>query len=202
MYKQVLVFAQTKTQRMPVGTLWRSDQGFHFCYDSSYLKRSNALPVGPELPLKPPLFTSSELFASFADRIPSKRNPAYPDYCAQWGISDTETDVLVLLSTIGHRGPSSFLFRLKYHDNFSEIEFKQFRIELGLTVRDFASLLDVSPSTITMTEKGNLKSKWLLDYCEILRQFPDTLGFQLKKRGMFLHDDKIQLVKAFIRKVA
>ena len=44
------------------------------------------------------------------DRIPSKENPAYPDYCKSQGISVNETNPIILLIAIGKRGPSTFIF--------------------------------------------------------------------------------------------
>ena len=49
--------------------------------------------------------TSSVLFPSFADRIPSQKNPAYKEYCQDVGISPFEKDAFVLLSTLGKKSP-------------------------------------------------------------------------------------------------
>ncbi|MCB1107049.1 MAG: hypothetical protein KDK76_03020, partial [Chlamydiia bacterium] len=55
-------------------------------------------------------YFSKSLFVPFLERIPSKNNPSYPEYCQSVGISVDEENVFVLLSTIGRRGPSSFIF--------------------------------------------------------------------------------------------
>src|ERR1700738_3483851 len=90
----VLVYLDRKKTRSYVGRLTRKIESnktkFCFEYDHQYLKRKYAIPLGPELPLSQTIYKSENLFTSFQDRIPSRDNPAYPDYCKEAGISVDE----------------------------------------------------------------------------------------------------------------
>lgn len=195
----VNIFCQLNTSRLLVGTLKQAKGWFVLQYDTTYLENPKALAIGPELPLKRAPFQARELFPSLQDRIPSKQNPAYGDYCQSVGISPEESDQLVLLSTIGQRGPSSFLFREAHDTYFTGTDLALFRKKLGLTVREFAVFLDTNPATITKTEQGDLQSYHLLALCEVLAKVPTALNYQLHKRGQYLHDDKIAQVKKLTR---
>src|SRR5690606_29078874 len=116
-------------------------------YQHSYLLKKNAIPLGPEFPLTQERFTSRKLFPSFEDRIPSKKNPAYPEYLHQFELDPEESDPIVLLSTIGRRGPSSFVFEPVRADAADRIDLATFRKSLGLTIREFAAVFDTSPGT-------------------------------------------------------
>jgi len=104
------VFLERRKTRQWVGVLRRVDHKLVFTYDDEYFKAKRVIPLGPEFPLTQKEFISDKLFASLDDRIPSRRNPAYPEYCAAVGIDSKEKDPLILLSTIGRKGPSSFIF--------------------------------------------------------------------------------------------
>lgn len=106
----VLVYLEHKTRRQYVGVLKKIGDIFQFEYDLKYLRGRAIIPLGPEMPLTRRVFQSNTLFIPFADRIPSRENPAYPEYCQETGISVNETRPFVLLTTIAHRGPSSFIF--------------------------------------------------------------------------------------------
>ena len=128
--KAILVYLELKTTRELVGKLEYKNKKYCFSYDKRYLEFKKALPIGPELPLTKLYFESEELFPSFVDRIPSKHNPAYTDYCAEFSIDVDEENQLILLATIGRKGPSSFIFEPKYN-SFNANDLKSFRQELG-----------------------------------------------------------------------
>ena len=106
----ILVYLENENSRDRVGLLTRSADQFCFEYAPEYLNKTNIISLGPEMPLRKEKYLSKILFVPFADRIPPKHNPAYPKYCESVKISVDEKDVFVLLSTLGHRGPSSFVF--------------------------------------------------------------------------------------------
>lgn len=195
----VNIFLQTQSKRILIASLHRSKNQYVLQYEESYLKRKNAIPLGPELALSRKAIISKQFFPSLADRLPSRQNPAYADYCQQWNISPEETDPLILLSTIGQRGPSAFIFRQASDNIFGQEALINFRKELGLSVRELAAFLDTNPTTITKTEMGNLQSSHLLALCELLANVPAALDYQLHKRGQYLHDDKIALVKEWLK---
>ena len=80
------VYLEKRKTREYVGRLSREGKKFIFIYNDSYLYKGRAIPLGPDLPLTKKKFISETLFPSFEDRIPSKRNPAYPEYCKMVGI--------------------------------------------------------------------------------------------------------------------
>lgn len=166
---------------------------FLFRYDDKYVYKKAAIPLGPDLPLTKKEHTSPHLFRTLNDRIPSSKNPSYKDYCETMGISVKEKNPLVLLSTIGRRGPSSFVFEPVYNDTYSIDDYKNFRRALRLTIRDFASLFDISVSTLIKME-GNRSGKDVLKRISIYDRFPDVALAELSRRGAVLNENKKQTV--------
>ncbi|MEI6790725.1 MAG: HipA N-terminal domain-containing protein [Myxococcaceae bacterium] len=194
MLEGVKVFLERKTRRQYVGLLTQQNTGFVFEYDRAYLKARDIISLGPEMPLTRRIYHSDTLFIPFLDRIPSRENPAYSEYCRSMDISFEETNPLILLSTIAHRGPSSFIFEPLYGEEFSAEKLLAFRKRLKLTVRDFAACFDFSPSAITRIERGQASGREVLKRAEIYAKFPQTALFQLKRRGGALHINKYQYV--------
>jgi len=186
----VNVFLEKRKSMVQVGTLTREKGGYKFAYKRSYLYAKGSIPVGNELPTTQSDYFSATLFPSFYDRIPSKENPSYPDYCRSVGISETETDALVLLSTIGRRGPSSFIFEPVYDRGFDGNMCKKFRLELGLTIREFAGLFDISTATLRAIEQKKGPGKEALKRLEIYYKYPDAALEEMLIRGRFLHESK------------
>src|ERR1700738_5266475 len=147
---QIMLEGNNNTQL--VGELTIRNGEFYFEYDEAYLHSPKAISLGPEMPLTRRIYRSKQLFRPFADRIPSRENPAFPEYCRSVGISTDENDPLILLSTIAARGPSSFLFKPIYHEGFTGSDLKRFRNNLGLSVREFAMCFDFSQAGITRVE--------------------------------------------------
>lgn len=189
--QEINIYSQTKTKRISVGRLWREGKSYLFEYDNSYKSLKNALPLGPELPLWKSKVTSQKLFQSFLDRIPSKNNPAYVDYCREWGIDENETDVFVLLTTIGRRGPSTFIFETAIQNDYLSSNLKLFRIRLGLSQAEFEALFNISHMTLVGLESGKSKNSFYLNYFELFDKSPEALKWMLKKRGQLLHDEKL-----------
>lgn len=188
----VRVFLERKTRRQYVGLLTKQDTEFVFEYDRAYLKARDVIPLGPEMPLTKRIYRSTTLFIPFLDRIPSRENPAYEEYCTATGVSAEETNPLILLATIAHRGPSSFIFEPLCNEEFPATELLVFRKRLGLSVRDFAACFDFSPSAITRVELGQESGREVLKRAEIYVRFPSVALFQLERRGGALHANKYQ----------
>ena len=197
----VEVFLERFQTRIYVGKLEKLKEQFHFSYDSGYLKMKNILSLGPEFPLTKKEFFSKELFPSFQDRLPDPDNPAYADYCTAAGIAVTTTDQIILLATIGKRGPSSFIFEpLFYKDTFSFEDCEKFREHLGLSMQDFAYLFDVSLSILQKIKAGETSGKEVLKRIELYMRFPETLDFQIKRNGKWLHPEKMKNVLVWLTK--
>lgn len=188
----VEIFLERRKTRMHVGVLERIKNAFMFSYDEKYFRAENIIPLGPEFPLTARQFKSKTLFPTFEDRIPSRQNPAYVEYCHATGIDPQEKDELILLSMIGRRGPSSFVFYPIFSRSVSVEEVVRFRESLGLTTREFAKVFELSQSAYSAVETGRLSGKDLLKRLEIIYKFPDVAAYLLYVNGGALQSEKLQ----------
>lgn len=179
----IKVYIDNRKSRSLVGVLSKKDNLFKFEYDDKYLEAKNSISMGPELPLTQKEFRSKKLFQSFKDRIPSKENPAYPEYCKKFGISIDEKEPFMLLSTIARKGPSSFIFEAVFQEEGFYKELRAFRKELGLSLRDFASLFDVSLLTLQRLETGKAQGKEVMKRLQIYLKFPEVALFEVDKNS-------------------
>ncbi len=197
----VNVFLERRKTRMLVGCLKKVKGQFIFSYDEQYLHSRNVFPLGPEFPLTKREFRASSLFPFFEDRIPSKQNPAYVEYCAAMGISPTEKDPLILLSTIGKRGPSSFIFEPVYERSFTVEDAIAFRIAVGFTTREFAHVFEIPQASVNALERKRCSGKDLLKRLEIIIRFPTVALYLLIINGGILPHEKWHQAEAVLRKM-
>ena len=193
--RAVDVYVESRRAREHAGRLERDTDpggrhGFRFTYNDAYLQKSDAVSIGPELPLICQAYLSGPQLTSFADRIPSKANPAYPEYCAATGISENESDPFVLLTTIGKRGPSCFVFEPVQEDRFGPEDAAEFRAGLGLSLREFGRLFDFSPFTIQKIESGKQTGRDVLKRMELYTRFPETAWFEMNRNRAKLHTNQ------------
>ena len=146
-------------------------------------------------------FSSEKMFPSLEDRIPSKRNPAYPEYCASQGIDPDEEDPLILLSTIGRRGPSSFVFYPLFYYEITPKEILNFRKNLGLTTREFASAFEISQAALNALERGRSHGSEICKRLKMIVLFPDVaLYFLTVNAGWLIHEKWVHAVDAIHRR--
>jgi len=185
------IFHEGRKRRVFVGELIYSKEheNYELIYDESYAYSDTAIPLGPELDLFKLHHRSEKgkLFKSLLDRIPSKENPAYKDYCASQGISQDEQNPIILLGSIGKRGPSSFIFEPVYYSSFAKEDIKKLRNETGLTQHDLAKVLDISIATLARLEAGTSHDANTIKRIEIFFEFPEVALWELKKTGGWLH---------------
>jgi len=193
------VFLEKRKTMVYVGRLTRENEGYKFVYRKNYLYAKASISLGNEMPLTQREYFSTTLFSSLSDRIPLRENPAYPDYCRSVGISETEKDSLVLLSTIGRRGPSSFIFEPVYSRGFDGGTCKKFRTKLGLTVREFAGVFDISTATIMAIEQGRGSGKEALKRLEIYYRYSNVALDAIFARGGVLHESKRMKVMQILK---
>ncbi|MCB0355668.1 MAG: HipA N-terminal domain-containing protein [Bdellovibrionales bacterium] len=193
------VYLQRRKSREFVGQLAQENTNFIFSYNDSYVYGSKSIPLGPDLPLSSKTFKSKVLFPSFEDRIPSKKNPAYKEYCKSVGIDPTEKDALVLVATLGRKGPSSFIFVPVYEDGFLKQDLLRFRKDLNLSVREFADLFDFSDATIHRIESGKSSGKDSLKRIELYYRFPEVALFEITRHGFKINDDKRRFVEKILK---
>ena len=200
MYKAIDIYLEKKKTRQYVGRLQKEKGKFVFQYDESYLYIDNPIPMGPDLPLHQQKYISLKLFPSFVDRIPLKKNPAYKEYCRSVGISPSETNFLVLLATLGRKGPSSFICVPVIEGQvFSSEQLKQFRKDLKLSIREFSDLFDVSSATIYRIENSKTSGKDTLKRIQIYFQSPQTALNKIKITGVRINENKRNFVEDFFR---
>lgn len=166
------IFLEKRKTRIHVGVLEKIYEKLVFTYDEGYFKAKNVIPLGPEFPLTQKQFMSERLFPSLEDRIPSQQNPAYSEYCQLMGVDPKERDPLILLSTIGKKGPSSFVFSPIFDRKIVVNDLIKFREFLGLTTREFAAVFEFSHTSLNAFERGKTSGKDILKRLEILLNFP------------------------------
>ena len=198
MVKAIDVYLEKRKTRQYVGQLRKQNRKFIFEYDEVYRYCKNPIDLGPDLSIKKKKYVALKLFPTFADRIPSKRNPAYPEYCQSVGITPSEKNSMVLLSTLGKRGPSSFIFTPVFQE-FSKNDLKKFRKNLKLSIRDFAKLFDISFATIYRIENNKTTGKRTLKKVADYHRYPRMALEKIKQTGVRISDQKRQFVEAFFR---
>jgi HipA-like protein len=188
--KAIKIFLEFKTYREYVGRLLYKNGNYILDYDDKYLGFKKAIPVGPELPLTKRQFVSEKLFPSFEDRIPSRKNPAYPDYCRLFGINVDESNAIILLATIGRKGPSSLIYEPDWGITFTAQDLKIFRTKLGLSTRDFAKCFGFSQASIVRIENNESSGETILRLVEIFDKFPEVAIHHI-----LLHADQVHSKK-------
>lgn len=186
----VKVFLEKRKRRMLVGELRKTEDRFVFTYDDKYFRARNVISLGPEFPLTEQSFTSEKLFPFFEDRIPSLQNPAYPEYCLSMGIDPKEKDPFILLSTIGRKGPSSFIFYPSFDHRVTAKDVMSYRESLGFTTREFADVFELSQNSLNALERNRASGSEILKRLEIILHFPNTALYLLRVNGGVLSHEK------------
>ena len=230
MSKALDIYLERRKTRRYVGRLSRKKGKFVFEYDGTYLYSENPLAIGPDLPLGKARHTSSVLFPSFADRIPSQKNPAYKEYCQDVGISPFEKDAFVLLSTFGKKSPiTPFVYELVQESptgfsaedlnprdfkksvalggfSTSKVGMKQensnkiriFRKDLGLSIREFASVFDVSQASIYRIENNKTTGRDTLKKLALYFQYP-KMALDKVQNSPALNERKKNQAQSFLQ---
>ncbi len=184
---KLLIYLEKKKAKVLVGTLERKNSRYLFTYDDKYFYSNDPMELGPELPLKKKQYTSKKLFNFFLDRLPKRKNAAYADYCEQVEIDVNEKDEMVLLSTLGTKGPSSFVIESVQENIITSKHLKDFRHRLNLSMRDFANLFDISLSTIQRIENDKTSGKEVLKRLELYIKFPEVARYEILKNKAIVH---------------
>ena len=105
------------------------------------------------------------------------------------GIDTSERDPFILLSTVGSKGPSSFIFHPIFKRDITPKEIVEFRHTLGLTTREFAAVFEFSQNSLNALERGRRAGIEIIKRLEILLRFPEVaLYFLLINRGHLTHE--------------
>jgi HipA-like protein len=200
-FDAIAVFLEKRKTRQYVGKLYFSKKlnAFEFVYDNAYLYRKNKIPLGPEFPLTKRIHRSPKLFPSLQDRIPSNENAAYPAYCKAAGIGVSESNPIILLATIGKRGPSSFIFEPFYEDEFSAKDLINFRHRLELTTREFALCFHLTHAALLRIEQGSSSGRELLKRIEIYARFPEVALSMIERYGGAINHEKKKKIISLLK---
>ena len=106
------------------------------------------------------------------------------------GIDEREKDPMVLLATLGRRGPSSFICTPIYKDSFTPQHLAQFRQHLGLSTREFALVFNFAPSTINGIETGRYDGREALRRIELYQKVPEAARFELERNRHKISEKK------------
>lgn len=184
---RLLIFHERRKRKFFVGELIYNEKKnqYELIYDQNYANSKRAIQLGPKLDLFKARHVSAkgEMFPSLVDRIPSRFNPAYRDYCESQGISIDEKNPIVLLGSIGKRGPSSFIFEPVYKTEFSVSNVIKLREELKISQHDLALAFDFSEATLQKIETQKSHDPNILKRLQIYFEFPEVALWQLKQTG-------------------
>ena len=200
MAKAIDVYLERRKTRRRVGRLSRIGKSFVFEYDEAYRFSANPIAFGPDLPLHKNRISSSKLFPSFADRIPMRQNPAYKEYCRSAGVSPDETDLMILLSALGRKGPSSFILEpVQERPAFLREDFRKFRAKLKLSIREFADVFDISPSSVHRIESGKTGGRRILKQIKIYAENPQAALGKMQQTGSKINEAKRRLAESVLK---
>ncbi|OFZ54402.1 MAG: hypothetical protein A2428_16055 [Bdellovibrionales bacterium RIFOXYC1_FULL_54_43] len=200
------IYSEVRKRRVYVGRLsFEADNDLYiFRYDPRYAASRTAIPLGPELDLFKKAHTSKrgKLFPSLQDRIPSRENPAYVEYCRSQGISQNEKNPIILLGTIGRRGPSTFVFESVFATGFIAADIVRFRKLLNLTRHEFCMAFDFNEQTIQRIETNKSRDLNVLRRAEIYLSFPEVALWQLRLTGARVHHRALENLTDYFEKKA
>jgi HipA-like protein len=196
---KTLVFSDEPRGRVFVGELERIKDEYSFTYDKDYMARSTATELGPDLPFSCGAIRSQKFFESLRDLLPDRNNPAYEEYCRSVGIGVEEKDPMVLITHFGG-GPSRFVFEAAPDDAPpTGNQVVEFRESLGLSQRQFASLLDIPFATLQAMEKDTADVSTARNLVMIFIENPSALWKIIQRRGIYLSRPQADGVRKFIR---
>lgn len=188
---KLLIFHELIKRKIYVGELIYDEEKdvYLLSYDEHYAKSKQAIPLAHNLDLFTKVHVSKKgkLFPALLDRIPVRENPAYEDYCLSQNITVDEKNPIILLGTIGRRGPSSFVFERIYKTNFSMDKITQFRKKLNISQHDFAEAFGISKVTLQKMESGQSHDARTLKLLQIYFTFPEVAIWQLQQTGAKVH---------------
>lgn len=196
------IFHEGRKRRIFVGELKYIEEKdyYELLYDKNYVALKIAIPISPELDLFKIKHISKKgkLFSVFIDRIPLKTNPAYADYCFAQNISVNETNSIILLGSIGKKGPSSFIFEPVYENKFTSFDIIKIRETLDISQHDLAKAFGLSEITIKKIETGTSKDANTLKLIQMFFTFPECGIWQLKQTGSRVHSSVLLKLRKYL----
>ncbi|MGK5084479.1 HipA N-terminal domain-containing protein [Bdellovibrionota bacterium FG-1] len=106
--KKIQVTLETQLKKKIVGFLYRRRAAWIFEYDPSWI--NSGVNIDPQFEKKPGPQPFKELPEFFSDRIPPLGSQMRGAYGKAWKLNHSEHDEMSLLVTVGHRGPTNYVF--------------------------------------------------------------------------------------------
>jgi DNA-binding XRE family transcriptional regulator len=127
-----------------------------------------------------------------------RTNPAYEDYCFAQNISVNERNPIILLGSIGKKGPSSFIFEPVYDNPFTSVDIVKIREILDISQHDLAKAFGLSEITVKKIESRKSQDATTLKLIQMFFTFPECGLWQLKQTGSRVHSAALlKLTKYF-----
>ncbi len=197
-HAMIEIWHETLLSRKKVGTITRRDGKYILVYDEAYLNWADSTPLGPDLPLSKQIHVSKSFWTSLNEALPPRDTAHYKDYCDAAGIDIKETDPLILLSTVGKRGASSFVFEIVHDENTMENSAKFLRYlqkEAKLSLADIALMFNIPKLSIFKLLHGQLKEPMIPRLISLYQKYPDMTLSELSKNTSVSASKKERLMK-------
>lgn len=185
------IYCEIRKRRIKVGRLTKDVDSYLFEYADKWLKFESAFDIGPDLPMSRKKYKFNSLPESFASRIPPRSSANYARYCAERGISTDERNEMVLLATIAHKGPSSFVFEKSFELQDSDLTRDRLTLlKNQFPIRTIATLFNISTGSLQKILAGEMRgpSFQLIELCLI-----EKSAFYFKLDRAYELSDEIRL---------
>lgn len=193
--KVIDVYCELRTRKVRVGRLIQDDQGYEFQYADSWLDFDGAFDIGPDIPLSRKKYRSTSLPDSFLSRIPPRNSANYARYCEDRGISANERSEMVLLSTIGHKGPSSFVFEKSFELQDRIVTRERLQSMRGkFSLRTIAIFFNISMGSLQKILAGKIAGP-SFQIIEICLLEIGAFNFRLKRAHELSDETRLELKK-------
>ena len=108
---------------------------------------------------------------------------------------------MVLLATLGRRGPSSFIFEGVRPESDTATNVAEYRQKLGLTIREFAAIFSASAASIQKLEHGRGVGGELIKRLSIYMTFPEIAAWEAVNNRAKIHDNKYQVLLKKLKQI-
>ncbi len=137
------------------------------------------------------------------DRIPSRLNAAYPEYCESVGIRVDERNPMILLPSLGRRGPSDFIIERVFvlQDQIIPKALRRILEEVPLSQNDLALALDIPITTLWRILKGSSKDESLLRLIHLYLENTDLWRVLLQFTRGKITQKKYGLLNQYLKQI-
>ncbi len=110
-----------------------------------------------------------------------------------------ESNPIILLISIGKRGPSTFIFEPIYKINFDPLSIRKFRELLQISIHEFSIAFDFNPPTIQRLESGKKYDLGTARRVQIYLEFPKVSLWQIELNSGKIHHETYHKLLAYFK---